>query len=155
MDFNSLISTMTKAAVLGDGAGVRACFTPHGVYHDCFYGVFAGDAIADMVENYFHRDAGKFIWDIHDPVCDGKIGYARYVFSFESKLPAAAARRAGFEGVAICELEDGKLKSYREVANALVGLQCLGFSPERLAKLAQREATAFFARDEAVHHRAV
>ncbi len=153
MSFATLITDMTRAAVAGDGRAARACFTPDGVYHDCLYGAFQGDAIIHMIEGYFHRDAANFRWDLHDPVSDGRLGYVRYVFSFESKLPESVGRRGGFEGVSICELQDGKFASYREVANSLVGLQALGFAPERLAKLAAREAAAFFARPEAERHR--
>ncbi len=153
MEFKDLILKMTAAACRGDGRAVRDCFTPDGVYHDVFYGAFQGDAIVGMIENYFHRDACNFIWDIHDPVSDGKLGYARYVFSYESKLAAAQGKRAGFDGVSICELQNGKLASYHEITNALVGLQALGFAPERLAKIAARESAAFFARPEAAHHR--
>ncbi|MGD9603423.1 MAG: nuclear transport factor 2 family protein [Gammaproteobacteria bacterium] len=153
MDFPTLIRTMTAAAVRGDGRAVRACFTPDGVYHDCFYGAFAGDRIVEMIEDCFHRDACNFVWDIHDPIANEHLGYARYVFSYESRLPQAAGRRAGFEGVAVCALRDGLIASYHEVANSLVGLQALGFAPDRLAKLAARESQAFFARTEAAHHR--
>jgi SnoaL-like domain len=152
MDFTALLTQLTQAAVRGDGAAARALFTADGIYHDCLYGSFQGDAIVGMIEQYFHRDATKFIWDLHDPVSDGRIGYARYVFSFESKLPDSLGKRAGFEGVSICELRDGKLASYREVANSLVGQQALGFVPERLARLAARESAAFFARAETAHH---
>ena len=72
-----------------------------------------------------------------------RMGYVRYVFSFDSKLPEFAGKRAGFEGVSICEMQNGKLTSYREVANSLVGLQALGFAPERLAKLAARGGGLF------------
>jgi hypothetical protein len=153
MDFPELLQTMTAAAVRGDGAAVRACFVPDGVYDDCFYGAFHGDAIVDMIEGFFHRDAGNFRWDLHGPVSDGRTGYARYVFSYESRLPEAAGRRAGFEGVAICTLRDGLIERYHEVANSLVGLHALGFAPERLARRAARESTAFFAREEAREHR--
>ncbi|MSR15470.1 MAG: nuclear transport factor 2 family protein [Gammaproteobacteria bacterium] len=153
MGFQTLLTKLIEAITRGDGRAARACFTADGVYHDCLYGAFQADAIATMVEQYFHRDATKFIWDTHDPVCDGRIGYARYVFSFESKLPESLGKRAGFEGVSICELVDGQFASYREVANSLPGLQALGFVPERLARLAGREAAAFFARPEAAHHR--
>ncbi len=155
MDFKSLLTQLIEAIVRGDGRAARACFTADGIYHDCLYGAFEGDAIVTMVEDYFHRDATRFLWDLHDPVSDGRIGYARYVFSFDSKLPDSLGRRAGFEGVSICEMRDGKFASYREVANSLVGQQALGFAPERLARLAAREATAFFARTETAHHRAV
>lgn len=153
MDFATLISNLSRAAVRGDGQAARACFTPEGIYHDCFYGAFQGDAIVDLIEHYFHRDGCNFIWDIHHPIADDRLGYARYTFSYESKLPQAAGKRAGFEGVSICELREGKLVSYREVANSLVSLQVLGFAPEHIAKLAAREAAAFFARPEVAHHR--
>lgn len=151
--FAALILRMTQAAVRGDGRAVRACFTPDGVYHDCFYGAFKGDAIVSMIEDRFHRDACNFRWDIHTPMSDGTTGYARYVFSYESRLPGAEGRRAGFEGMAVCTLRDGLLESYREIANSLVALQALGFAPDRLARLAARESSAFFASPEAVHHR--
>jgi len=153
MSFAELIATMTQAACRGDGAAVAACFTADGVYHDCFYGAFTGAAIATMIEDYFHRDARDFRWDLHDIVDDGRIGYARYVFSYESRLPNAMGRRALFEGVSICELREGRLASYREVANAAVGLHTLGFAPERIAKLLDREARELAGRSEAARHR--
>jgi ketosteroid isomerase-like protein len=152
MDFKALITRMTQAAVRGDGKAVADCFTPDGVYHDVFYGAFLGPAIADMIENYFHRDAENFIWDLHDPICEGDVGYARYVFSYDSKLPDSAGRRTIFEGVSICRLENGRIASYREVANTAPGLYALGFPPERLLKLIKREAEELKERSETVHH---
>ena len=153
MSFAALLTTMTRAACRGDGAAVAACFTPDGVYHDCFYGAFQGSAIAQMIEAFFHRDARDFRWDLHEVVDDGHTGYARYVFSYESTLPGASAgRRALFEGVSICTLRDGRIASYREVANSAVGLHALGFAPERIAKLLAREARELAARAEAAGH---
>ena len=153
MSFAALITAMTQAACRGDGAAVAACFTADGVYHDCFYGAFQGPAIATMIEDYFHRDARDFRWDLHDIVDDGRTGYARYVFSYESTLANASGRRGMFEGVSICELRDGRLASYREVANSAVGLHVLGFPPERIAKLLAREARELAERSEAAGHR--
>jgi ketosteroid isomerase-like protein len=152
MSFAALLTTMTQAACRGDGAAVAACFTPDGVYHDCFYGAFQGPAIVQMIEACFHRDACDFRWDLHDVVDDGHTGYARYVFSYASKLPDAAGRRALFEGVSICRLRDGRIESYREVANSAVGLHALGFAPGRIAKLLAREARELAARSEAAGH---
>lgn len=154
MNFATLITNLTQAACRGDGAAVAACFTADGIYHDCFYGAFQGAAIVDMIAR-FHRDARDFRWDLHDIVDDGRVGYARYVFSYESLLPGSEGRRALFEGVSICELRDGRLASYREVANAAAGLQALGFAPGRIAKLLEREARELAARPEAAGHRAV
>ena len=61
MTFSGLIQNMIAAACRGDGAGVAACFTPEGVYHDVFYGSFRGPAeIARMIEGHFHRDGSDF-----------------------------------------------------------------------------------------------
>lgn len=151
-DFKTLITTMTQAACDGDGKATAACFTPSGVYHDVFYGSFKGAAIADMIENHFHRDAENFIWDLHDPVDDSQVGYARYVFSYDSKLAESRGNRAVFEGVSICRLRDGLIEDYREVADAITGLHQLGFGSERLVKLIGREAQALRARPESAHH---
>ena len=153
MAFAELITTMTQAACRGDGAAVAACFTPDGVYHDVFYGAFQGGEIARMIEGHFHRDARDFVWDIHDPVETDGIGYARYVFSFTSKLPDHEGKRACFEGVAICRLKDGLMQHYSEVAEATAGLSLMGFSDARIAKHAARMGRYLMARDEAARHR--
>ena len=52
--------------------------------------------------DWFFKSATDVHWDMHDPVCDGKILYARYVFSYKSLLPEAGGRRAMFEGLQLC-----------------------------------------------------
>ena len=158
MAFAEVIRRMTEAACRGDGAGVAACFTPDGVYHDVFYGEFRGADIARMIEQFFHRDAENFRWDIHDPVEGegegGPIGYARYVFSFDSKMPGHEGNRACFEGVAVCRLKNGLIEHYGEVAEATAGLALMGFSDERIAKHSRRMGRYLLERDEAAEHRA-
>ena len=152
MSFAELIGRMTAAAVAGDGAEVAACFTEDGIYHDVFYGAFKGADIEGMIENYFHRDGENFRWDIYDPVDNGDIGYARYVFSYDSKLDEFAGRRALFEGVAICQLKGGLIENYTEIANAATGLTGLGFPPERLAKFVAKQSAELSRRSEAAAH---
>ena len=146
MTFKTLIQKMTQAAVRGDGPGVAACFCENGIYHDVFYGEFKGKAIIHLIEDHFHRDGKDFQWDLYDAIEQNGIGYARYVFSYSSTLPQAKDRRATFEGVAICQLEAGRIREYREVANAVTGLHLLGFSPERLSRFVDREAKALLRR---------
>ncbi len=152
MDFADLIRTMTQAIARGDGEGAAACFAADGVYHDVFYGPFPKAEIPRMVSEYFHRDGERFMWDIHDPMTDGTMGYARYIFSYSAKVAGAEGKRAMFEGVAVCELKGGLIRSYREVANAATGLYMLGFEPERLCKLVAREADELTGRNEAAAH---
>lgn len=152
MSFSETIIRMAKAVARGDGQEVAACFTTDGTYHDVFYGAFKGADIADMVENYFHRDATNFRWDLHDPVEQEGLGYARYVFSYESKLEASKGKRVVFEGVSICRMEGDLIADYREVANAAVGLQGLGFSPDRAAKFTAKQVLELKSREEAKGH---
>ena len=84
---------------------------------------------------------------------DGPVGYARYVFSFTSKLPGHEGRRACFEGVAVCRLKDGLIEHYAEVAEATAGLALMGFSELRIAKHANRMGRFLMERDEAAAHR--
>ncbi len=152
MSFADTIKRMTEAVVSGDGQGVAACFTADGTYHDVFYGPFTGADIADMVDNHFHRDGTNFRWDLHDAVEQDGVGYVRYVFSYESKMEPSKGRRAIFEGVSICRMEGDLITDYTEVANAAVGLQCLGLTPDRAARFAAKQETELKARDEAKGH---
>ncbi len=154
MEFSDIVKRLAAAACAGDGAGMADLFTEDGVYHDVFYGSFEGRAaIADMIENYFHRDGEDFLWDMHEAVGRDGLGYARYVFSYRSKLPDCKGKRGMFEGVAIVRYnEDGKITDYREVAESGVGLHLLGFSPERIAKFMNREAEELKSRDESAAH---
>jgi hypothetical protein len=152
MSFNERIQEMVAAVECGNAKGVAACFTPDGIYHDVFYGDFQGDGIADMIANYFYRDASEFRWDIHDAVEQAGVGYARYVFSYQPNSAGTTPGRAIFEGVAICRMQDGLIADYREVANAAVGLQCTGFPPERLAKFIGKQSAELQARPESARH---
>ena len=152
MNFELLIKKMTCAAVQGNGATVADCFTADGVYHDVFYGNFTGQDIARMIEDYFHRDGANFRWDIFEPVEQRNMGYARYVFSYDSRLPDFQEQRAIFEGVAICQLRDGRISDYREVATATTGLALMGFSSNKISKFITRQADALVKRSESASH---
>src|SRR4029453_6796268 len=118
MSANAMLRKFCDAVEQHDGAAFAALFTEDGVYHDVFYGAFAGRArIAEMIDDWFYRTAGDFRWDMHHPLSDGKTLYARYTFSYRSKLPEAGNARVMFEGVAIMTLRDGLIAEYHEVAN--------------------------------------
>ncbi len=152
MEFGELITTMAQAIARGDGQAAAECFCDGGVYHDVFYGAFPKPEIPRMVSDFFHRDACNFIWDMHDPVSDGRTGYARYVFSYEGRIEGSEGRRALFEGVSVCRLRDGLIEQYHEVANTATGLRMLGFPPQRLDRIVARQAEALAAREESRHH---
>ncbi len=141
MEFGALIKRMTVAICAGDAEAAAACFTPRGVYHDGFYGEFSGRAeIARMVREFFHRDARDFEWRMLDVLSDGRLGYARYAFSYVSKLAGSEGRRVGFSGMCRCALEHGLIARYEEVFERAPVLAKLGFADERILKAVKRWA---------------
>jgi ketosteroid isomerase-like protein len=153
MDAAALLRAFSEAAARRDGKAFAALFTEDAVYHDVFYGAFEGrPRIAALIDDWFFRTAEDFRWDMHDPVTDGRILYARYTFSYRSTLPEAKGARAMFEGVAIMRLEDGKIADYREVANAAPAFVDMNFAPERIAKIVGRQGAELKARPEMARH---
>jgi uncharacterized protein (TIGR02246 family) len=89
-DIQAMLDGMCRAAEAFDGEKFASYFTEDGVYHDDFYGEFAGRArVAELINQWFFKHARDMRWDMIDPVFDGKRLYVRYVFSYNSKLPEA------------------------------------------------------------------
>ena len=153
METTEMLRAFCDAVERRNGASFAALFTENGVYHDVFYGTFEGrEKIAAMIDDWFYRTATDFRWDMHEPVSDSRTLYARYTFSYRSTLPEAKGARAMFEGVAIMQLRDGRIESYREVANVAPGFVDMNFAPERIAKIAARQGAELKARPEMKRH---
>src|SRR5215469_16836908 len=90
MDANAMLREFCDAVEKRDGWRLANLFCPDGVYHDVFYGAFAGrQKIAEMVDEWFYKSATDFRWDMHDAVSDGRTLYAYYTISYKSLLPEA------------------------------------------------------------------
>ena len=153
MNPTAMLRAFCDAVEQRNGKAFAELFTEDGVYHDVFYGAFAGRAnIAEMIDDWFYRTATDFRWDIHAPVSDGHTLYARYTFSYRSTLPEAKGARAMFEGVAIMTLRDGKIATYDEVANTAPGFVDMNFAPERIARIVAKQGAALMARPEMARH---
>ena len=141
MDFKSLLERMMAAICAGDADGAAACFIPDGVYDDGFYGEFKGRAeIARMVRDFFYRDAREFEWRLSDAVSDGRVGYARYEFSYVSKIAGSEGQRIGFAGISHCGLEGGLIRRYGELFERAPVMAKLGFPDARILKAVKRWA---------------
>ncbi|WP_456623194.1 MULTISPECIES: nuclear transport factor 2 family protein [unclassified Bradyrhizobium] len=153
MTATAMLRAFCDAVEQRNGRAFADLFTEDGVYHDVFYGVFAGRVkIAAMIDDWFYRTASDFRWDMHDPVSDGTTLYARYTFSYRSTLSDANGARAMFEGVAIMTLRDARIASYREVANTAPAFVDLKFAPERIAKIVGKQGAELKARPEMKRH---
>ncbi len=153
MDASAMLKAFCSAVERHDGKAFAELFTEDGVYHDVFYGAFKGrEKIAEMIDDWFYRAAREIRWEMFRPVSDGTMLYAYYTFSYISTLPEAKGRRVGFDGVSIMRLAEGKIAEYREVANSAVGLLEIGFAPERVARILNKEAAHIKARPEWARH---
>jgi ketosteroid isomerase-like protein len=153
MTTETLLRAFCDAVERHNGKAFAELFTEDGVYHDVFYGAFAGRAkIAGMIDEVFYRTATDFRWDMHSPVSDGKTLYAHYTFSYRSTLPEAKGARVMFEGVAMMKLRDRKILEYHEVANTAPAFVDMNFAPERIAKIFARQGAALKARPEMRRH---
>lgn len=153
MDFNALLDDFTAAVESGDGQRLAALFTEDGVYHDGFYGAFEGRAaIAEMLELHFHGTAKDFRWVMTEPLCDGKTGYARYVFSYTSTIPGAEGKRVVFEGMSRFTLRDGAITDYAEIFDSGIALAQLGFKPGRLGHVLGKAADRLRDRNKGAPH---
>lgn len=140
-DFAKLLERFTDAATRGDGKGFAACFTEDGVYHDYIYGPHTGRAaIADMLENLFHRDAADYDWRMFDPVFNGEIGYAWSLSKFKSTIPEFKDRDVVIDGMSRFVVRDGLIAEYRESVNGGVAMAQLGVAAPRIEKVLKRWA---------------
>jgi uncharacterized protein (TIGR02246 family) len=148
-DFAALVKRFGDAATAGDGNVLAALFTPDGVYHDYIYGPHKGRAaIADMLENLFHRDATDYHWEFRDPVVKGDLGYARSLSRFVSTIPEFKGRKVVIDGTSRFVLKDGLVAQYHESVNGGVAQAQLGIAPERMAKVMRRWADRLLAEPE-------
>ena len=153
MNITAMLRAFCDAVEQRNGKAFADLFTEDGVYHDVFYGAFAGrEKIAAMIDDWFYRTAEDFRWDMHEPVSDGETLYARYTFSYRSTLQEARGARVMFEGVAIMTLRDDKIASYHEVANTAPAFVDMNFAPERIAKIVAKQGAALKARPEMKRH---
>jgi ketosteroid isomerase-like protein len=150
-DFTNMLSRFAAAVAANDGKGLAALFTEDGVYDDGFFGEYAGrEAIAKMLQ-HFHDTATDFRWDFFDALSDGRIGYARYRFSYASKMPGAEGRPVVFEGIGHFAFRDGLIARYSEVFDRGMALAQQDFAAERikrvLVKLADKQNATAQARE--------
>ena len=150
----ALLERMTRAAEAKNGRDFAACFTEDGIYRDYIYGDHAGRAaIADMLENYFHRDATDYRWQFFDAVCEGDTGYAWSLSSFASTTPEFAGRHVTIDGISRFRLKDGLIAEYFESVNGGVAMAQLGVQPDRMAKVMRRWADQLNRRPETIAYR--
>ena len=152
MAFESLLRRFAAAVQANDGAGLAALFTPDGVYEDCFFGPHQGAAAIVAMLARFHDGGRDYRWEFIDPVCVGDTGYARWRFSYASRLPGLLGRPVLVEGMSCFSLDGGRIGHYREVIGRGLALSQLDFDAERVRRVVRRAAEAQNAKPESRPH---
>ena len=150
--FTTLLHTFSVCAQDNDGARLAGLFTPDGTYDGYFFGPHSGrPAIAAMLAR-FHEGGAQYRWEFHEPLSDGRIGYARYRFSYLSKVAESAGTPVMFEGMCRLRLRDGLIEHYAEVFDRGVAFVQLGFPAGKVARLLEKYADAQNATPEFLAH---
>ena len=151
-DFPALLRSFAAAVMANDGAALARLFTDDGVYEDGFFGAHKGhDEIVRMLAR-FHATGTDYRWDFFDPLADGRIGYARWRFSYASKMPGAEGKPVVFEGTSLFEFRGERIARYSEAFDRGVALVQQDFPAERLKKILVKTAQAQNATPECREH---
>ncbi|MFM9884572.1 MAG: nuclear transport factor 2 family protein [Burkholderiales bacterium] len=139
-----IVERFARAAESADGSALARCFTADGVYHDGFYGAFHGPSgIRAFLEEYVYRDSERMRWTYSDIAGSGNLIYAKYLFSYSSKLAGKEGQRVHFQGVSQFRMKGDLIERYWEVFDSGMALAQLDFAPERIRKVLSRANEAF------------
>ena len=133
--FEKVTYELTQSVCNNDGESLSNLFADNGVYHDYIYGSFKGKKnIKLMLNNYFYRDAKNFFWEMSDHVFREDIGYAKYMFSFTSKIPEYLGKRVVVSGISFFRFKFNSIVEYSESVNGGIAMVQLGVKPEKMQK---------------------
>ncbi len=140
--FTELLDTFASHAEANAGVAFAALFSVDGIYDDYFFGAHSGRAAIAAMLNRFHEGGQHYRWEFHEPLSDGRIGYARYRFSYRSKVAESLGKPIAFEGFCRLLLKDGLIEHYAEAFDRGVAFVQLGFPAPKVARLLKKYAAA-------------
>lgn len=139
--FESMLARFSTAVATHDSQGLAGLFVEDGHYDDYFFGRHSGRAAIAQMLDHFYEGGEQFRWQFLEPLEQGGLGYARYVFSYRSTQPDSRGETIVFEGMARFRLrDDGLITEYAEVFDRGLAFAQLHYAPERIAKLLTRYA---------------
>lgn len=151
-DFPALLDRFAAAVIANDGAGLAALFTEDGTYDDGFFGAHTGrPAIARMLQR-FHDTGSDYRWTWSEPLSGGGTGYARWRFSYASRLPGAEGKPVLFEGISRFRFRGDLIAHYAEAFDRGVALVQTAMPADRITRVLEKAAAAQNATPEAREH---
>jgi hypothetical protein len=108
-------------------------------------------AIAAMLQR-FHETGTNYLWEFFDSVSDDATGYARFRFSYASRLPKSMGRPVLFEGISCFRFRGELIADYSEAFDRGVALSQLDFPAERIRRILAKAVAAQNQSPEARRH---
>ena len=137
--FEKVTHELTQSVCNNDGESLSNLFADNGVYHDYIYGSFKGKKnIKLMLNNYFHRDAKNFSWEMYDLLSNESKGYARYRFSFTSTLAGSENLKVAVPGMAYFQFNDSLIEYYGEVVNGGIPMAQLNLPAGKIKRVFEK-----------------
>ena len=140
--FTTLLTAFADAVQGNDGQGLAMLFTPDGVYDDGFFGAHTGRAAIAAMLQRFHDTGTNYLWEFLEPVSDRAAGYARFRFSYASRLPESMGRPVLFEGISCFRFGGELIAHYSEAFDRGVALSQLAFPAERIGRILAKAVAA-------------
>ena len=140
--FTEVLTTFADAVEANDGPGLAQLFTEDGVYEDGFFGSHTGRPVIAAMLQRFHDTGSSYLWEFVDPVCNGVAGYARFRFSYTSRLRESIGRPVLFEGISCFRFRGELIAHYSEAFDRGAALVQLGFPAERIRRILEKAAAA-------------
>jgi len=136
----NLVERFAEAFNRRDVGGLLACFTEDATYRDLFYGPHAGQAALRRMFERMFREGRDYRWQMEVIVMGAGRAAAEWTFGYTATaaVPRSEGRRVRMSGMSIFDLEDGRIRDYREYSDSGTALLQLGFAPESLAKILAR-----------------
>ena len=150
--FIALLATFAEAVEANDGQRLAMLFTEDGVYEDGFFGAHTGRAAIAAMLQRFHDTGSRYLWEFVDPVSNGATGYARFRFSYASRLPESMGRDVLFGGISCFRFDGELIAHYTEIFDRGVALVQLGFPAERIRRILEKAVAAQNQLPEARRH---
>ena len=88
-----------------------------------------------MLNNYFHRDAKNFFWEMSDHIFREDKGYAKYIFTFTSKIPEYYGKKVVVSGISFFRFKLNSIVEYSESVNGGIAMVQLGVKPKKMQKV--------------------
>ena len=88
-----------------------------------------------MLNDYFHRDAKNLFWKMSDHIFREDIGYAKYMFTFTSKIPEYLGKKVVVSGISFFRFKFNSIVEYSESVNGGIAMVQLGVKPEKMQKV--------------------